>query len=73
MQDLSVLTPPLLVCAAVIVGIVAFLRHEMKRGGRRRSDADGDNPGALTDPHEGEAGESGSDDVDSSAGSASER
>ena len=31
MQDLAVLTPPLLVCAAVIIAIVAFLRHEMSR------------------------------------------
>jgi hypothetical protein len=34
MQDLSALTPPLLVCAAVLFAIGAFLRHEM---GRRRS------------------------------------
>ncbi len=31
MQDLSALTPPLLVCAVVIIAIVAFLRHEMGR------------------------------------------
>jgi len=35
MQVLSVLTPPLLVCAVVIIAIVAFLRHEM---GRSRTD-----------------------------------
>jgi hypothetical protein len=29
MQDLSVLTPPLLMCAVVLIAIVAFLRHEM--------------------------------------------
>jgi hypothetical protein len=38
MKDLSVLTPPFLVCAAVVVAIVAFLRHEMGRG--RQDDAD---------------------------------
>jgi hypothetical protein len=32
MQDLSVLTPPLLMCAAVLVAIGLFLRHEMRRG-----------------------------------------
>ena len=40
MQDLSVLTPPLLMCAVVIFAVVVFLRHEMRRG---RAD-DGDRP-----------------------------
>jgi len=35
MKDLSALTPPLLVCAVVVIAIVAFLRHEM---GRSRPD-----------------------------------
>ena len=35
MNDLTVLVPPFLMCAAVITAIVAFLRHEM---GRARSD-----------------------------------
>jgi len=35
MQDLSVLTPPLLMCAAVLLAVGAFLRHEM---GRKRPD-----------------------------------
>jgi hypothetical protein len=30
-KDLSVLTPPLLMCAAVLFAIGAFLRHEMTR------------------------------------------
>lgn len=38
MKDLSVLTPPLLVCAAVLIAIVTFLRHEMGRGNRSRED-----------------------------------
>lgn len=29
MQDLAALTPPLVVCAVVIIAIVAFLRREM--------------------------------------------
>jgi hypothetical protein len=36
MKDLSVLTPPLLVCAAFLFAVGAFLRHEM-RAGRGRS------------------------------------
>jgi hypothetical protein len=36
--DLAVLTPPLVVCAALLIGIGAFLRHEM--GTRRRSSDD---------------------------------
>ncbi|MGO8956086.1 MAG: hypothetical protein ACLQFR_01730 [Streptosporangiaceae bacterium] len=31
MRDLSVLTPPLLMGAVVVLAIVAFLRHEMRR------------------------------------------
>ena len=34
MNDLTALIPPFLMCAAVIIAIVAFLRHEM---GRARS------------------------------------
>ena len=37
MNDLTALTPPILVCAVVIVAIVAFVRHEMGRG---RTDRD---------------------------------
>lgn len=38
MQDIAVLTPPLLVCAAVLLAIGAFLRHEMSR--KRPEDID---------------------------------
>ena len=37
MQALSALTPPLVVCAVVIIAIVAFLRHEMARSRTNRS------------------------------------
>lgn len=37
MKDLSVLTPPFLMCAVVIIAIVAFLRHEMGPSRRDRS------------------------------------
>jgi hypothetical protein len=40
MKDLSVLTPPFLMAAVVIIAIVAFLRHEMGRGRVDRSDQD---------------------------------
>jgi hypothetical protein len=36
MSVLAALTPPFLVCAAVIAAIAAFLRHEMGRGRGRR-------------------------------------
>jgi hypothetical protein len=57
MQALSALTPPLLVCAVVIVAIVAFLRHEMARSRADRPAAPGDEDDvpavpASTDPDE---------------------
>ena len=40
MRDLSVLTPPLVVCAAFLIAVGAFLRHEMgSRRTRREDDA----------------------------------
>jgi hypothetical protein len=42
-QDLAALTPPLVVCAAFIIGLALFLRQQMSakrdgmRAGRRRS------------------------------------
>lgn len=44
MRDLSALTPPLLVCAVVIIAIVAFLRHEMNRSRADPSAADHETP-----------------------------
>ena len=40
MQALSALTPPILVCAVVIIAIVAFLRHEMRRSSADNAGAD---------------------------------
>jgi hypothetical protein len=48
MQDLSVLTPPLLMCAVVIIAIVAFLRHEMNRS-RTDKSAPGENMSGLAE------------------------
>ena len=38
MNDLSALTPPLLMGAVVVFAIVAFLRHEMRRSESGRED-----------------------------------
>jgi hypothetical protein len=38
LSDLAVLTPPIVVCVALLIAIWAFLRHEM---GTRRRDGDG--------------------------------
>jgi hypothetical protein len=38
MKYLSVLTPPALVCAAFLIALVAFLRHEMGPGRRQSND-----------------------------------
>jgi hypothetical protein len=46
LQDLTVLTPPLLMCAAFLVAVVAFLRHEMSASRRRR---DQDGPDRISD------------------------
>ena len=47
MKDLSVLTPPFLMAAVVIIAIVAFLRYEMGRGHVDQADPDDNSaPGA---------------------------
>ena len=38
LQDISALTPPVLMCAVVLLAIGAFLRHEMSR--KRQDDVD---------------------------------
>ena len=40
LSDLSALVPPLVVCVAFLIGVGAFLRHEMGAR-RRRRDQDG--------------------------------
>lgn len=47
MTDLSVLIPPFLMCAAVIVAIVAFLRHEMGRARPDRQETGDENSGPM--------------------------
>ena len=46
MRDLSVLTPPLVVCVAFLIAVGAFLRHEMSA--RRNRDA-GDATSDISD------------------------
>ena len=52
MQDLSVLTPPLLMCAAVLFAIGAFLRHEMSK---KRPEVDEREPSEVTESGAGPA------------------
>ncbi|HEY2553152.1 MAG TPA: hypothetical protein VGI64_21510 [Streptosporangiaceae bacterium] len=42
LKDLAVLTPPLVVCVAILIGVRAFLRHEMAP--RRRAEDDESGP-----------------------------
>jgi hypothetical protein len=71
LKDLTVLTPPLLVCAAFLIAVAGFLRHEMSAARRRRDqDESGDISGDGTIPdsashqaatHSDDASSSGSD------------
>jgi hypothetical protein len=49
MKDLTVLTPPLLMAAAVITAIVMFLRHEMARGRSGHAHPEDDIPASDTE------------------------
>jgi hypothetical protein len=64
MSDLTVLTPPLLMAAAVITGIVMFLRHEMARGRSGRADLEDDFP---TESESGRAPDNEPEGADASA------
>jgi hypothetical protein len=52
MNDLTALTPPILMCAVVIVAIAAFVRHEMRRGRTDRDEAADDSSTAPGKPAE---------------------
>ncbi len=57
LSDLAVLTPPLVVCAALLFAIWAFLRHEMGtrgRGGDGQPPADISDNGQIPDRGNGE-------------------
>jgi hypothetical protein len=66
MTDLSVLIPPFLMCAAVIVAIVAFLRHEMGRARLDRQEPGDENSGPVPTPGN-ELDDSAGSEVDTSA------
>jgi hypothetical protein len=68
LRDLAVLTPPLLVCAAFLIAVGAFLRREMGASRRRRDrDVSGDiaRDGTIPDTASGQASTR-SDDEDAS-------
>jgi hypothetical protein len=46
LKDLTALTPPLVVCAAFLIAVGAFLRHEM---GTRRRDREEDTSVDISD------------------------
>jgi hypothetical protein len=70
-QVLSVLTPPLLMCAAVLFAVGAFLRHEMRK---KRPDADEGEPKEQATPDSGtQSADSGVTDADARAGTRGER
>lgn len=53
LQDLTVLTPPLVVCVAFLIAVGAFLRHEMRPGRRQREDdtsVDFSDDGGISEP-----------------------
>jgi len=53
LSDLSALLPPLLVAAAFLIAVVAFLRHEMgRRGSRRDSGSDSSRDGEADESSE---------------------
>jgi hypothetical protein len=54
LADLAVLTPPAVVCAALLIAIVAFLRHEM--GPRRPGDDEAQPPDISVNDQIGEPG-----------------
>jgi hypothetical protein len=61
MTYVSVLTPPFLMCAVVIVAIVAFLRHEIGRGRSGQADHADDNSAAPAEASEEVDSEPGTD------------
>jgi hypothetical protein len=57
MKYVSVLTPPFLMCAAVLTAVVAFLRHEMRRGRSPEAEQDDDISPARLQPGEEDGNE----------------
>jgi hypothetical protein len=57
LSDLAVLTPPAVVCAALLIAIAAFLRHEM--GPSRPSEDEAQPPEISVNGQIGEPGNTG--------------
>ncbi len=57
-SDLAALTPPLLVCAAFLVAVGAFIKHEMRHGDASRPErggvSEGDRNPLAADQNHGE-------------------
>lgn len=53
LNDLAALTPPFVVCVAVLIGVGAFLRHEM-RGNKGQADDDDPAAGISTQVSDGQ-------------------
>jgi hypothetical protein len=69
-RDLSVLVPPLVVCVAFLIGVGAFLRHEMGAR-RRRRDRDGSDdisPDRMIPGTEGKEAATAHDDEEEASG-----
>jgi hypothetical protein len=71
-QDLAALTPPILVCVAFLIGVVALLRREMapRRRSRRGQDAVPDISENNPIMHPDSTGSTTSSDPDQAPGSA---
>ncbi len=47
LNDVYALTPPFLMCAAFLIGVGAFLRHEMRRAKNSNDDDDAEVSGSV--------------------------
>jgi hypothetical protein len=52
LADVAALTPPLLVCAAFLIAVWAFLRHEMRGNKNPGGDDEADEPSTQRDSGE---------------------
>ena len=57
MADLAALTPPLLVCAAFLVAVGAFILHEMRRDKNPADDEDSDVSAQVSEPDSADQGD----------------
>lgn len=50
LRDLAVLTPPALVCAAFLIAVFAFLRHEMRAPKKPADEEEPDDGSSIDNP-----------------------